>query len=162
MQPRASKTRYLVRRASLEEVLPLRWRVLRPGLPPETAAFQGDDAQHTEHWLAQDTETGAVVSVASIYQVGLPAGQGSIVTNPSACWQLRGMASSPDSQGQGAGGALLEGILLSLQGRWGRPVFWCNARQRAVPFYARHGFETTSDPFDIPGVGPHRVMQRAV
>ena len=42
--------------------------------------------------------------------------------------------------------------------RDGARRFWCNARVAAVPFYARMGWRVVSDLFDVPTVGPHRVM----
>ena len=44
----------VLRRASLEEILALRHAVLRPGLPLESAAFEGDDAPDTLHFGAFD------------------------------------------------------------------------------------------------------------
>jgi hypothetical protein len=35
---------------------------------------------------------------------------------------------------------------------------WCNARQAAVPFYAKNGWHVQGQPFDIPKIGPHFVM----
>jgi hypothetical protein len=44
----------------------------------------------------------------------------------------------------------------------GGRYLWCNARLVAVPFYERLGLEAVGPEFDIPGIGPHYVMWRAV
>ena len=67
--------------------------------------------------------------------------------------QLRGMAVDGAHQGRGVGGALLSAVADALSG-----PLWCNARLRAVPFYARHGWHITSERFDIAGIGPHHRM----
>ena len=36
---------------------------------------------------------------------------------------------------------------------------WCNARIKAVPMYARCGFEIVSDIFEIESIGPHYDME---
>lgn len=74
-------------------------------------------------------------------------------------WRIRGMAAHPSCQGQGAGGVALAALLAWLRER-GVPAFWCNARERAIPFYERHGFRCVSELFEIEGIGPHKVMRR--
>jgi predicted GNAT family N-acyltransferase len=150
-----------VRRVALEDILSVRWKVLRPGKPRESAVFPGDDAPNTEHWAAFDAE-GRVVSVASIYEAPLPQEQRTIHPHAQTYRQLRGMATDSTLQGKGPGSALIRGVIRSLSDRKSPTLFWCNARERAVPFYERHGFRVTSDRFDIPGVGPHFVMQLAI
>ncbi|MDQ6777225.1 MAG: hypothetical protein M3071_13635 [Actinomycetota bacterium] len=36
---------------------------------------------------------------------------------------------------------------------------WCNARTPARSLYERAGFDLISDEFDLPGIGPHVVME---
>ncbi|MBS1503675.1 MAG: GNAT family N-acetyltransferase, partial [Bacteroidetes bacterium] len=35
---------------------------------------------------------------------------------------------------------------------------WCNARKKALKFYTNMGFEVISDEFEVPNIGPHRVL----
>jgi ribosomal protein S18 acetylase RimI-like enzyme len=35
---------------------------------------------------------------------------------------------------------------------------WCQARERAVSFYERAGFQVVGEPFDVPKIGEHRGM----
>ena len=39
-------------------------------------------------------------------------------------------------------------------------ILWCNAREHAVQFYERLGFEPIGEPFVIEGIGPHLRMWR--
>lgn len=136
-----------VRRARLDEILALRHAELRPGLPLETARFDGDDEPETLHVAAEDD--GAIVGCASFMRRpydGRPASQ------------LRGMATRADRRGEGIGAAVLRFGVAALGGD--TALLWCNARIAAVPFYERQGWTVVSDVFDIPTVGPHHVMAR--
>lgn len=143
-----------VTRATLDDVVPLRARVLRPGRPVETAIWPCDAQPDTRHWAARDGD--AVVAVATVAREPMPATPpltAPVVEAPG--WQLRGMAVEGGLQGQGVGRAVLD----ALTDEVGAPM-WCNARARAVTFYARAGWRVVSDEFDIAGVGPHFRMVR--
>jgi GNAT superfamily N-acetyltransferase len=135
-----------VRRASVDEILPLRHAVLRPGLPRDAARFDGDDAPDTVHVAAVDDD-GAVVGCATLVHQPLDG---------AGTWRLRGMATRPDRVRQGIGAAVLRAIEASAPG-----TLWCDARVGAVPFYASQGWAVISDVYDVPGVGPHRRMRKA-
>jgi hypothetical protein len=139
---------WTVRRCEADEVVPLRGEILRPGLPLETARFDGDLHPGARHWRVDDPDDAlralAVVSVLVALPPEAPAAQA-----PSL--QLRGMAAA--RPGGGVGAVLLRAV----HDQVAAPM-WCNARLRAVPFYARLGWTITSDLFDIPGVGPHHRM----
>ncbi len=120
----------------------LRHQVLRVGRPRQTAVFPGDEL--ARHWVG--LLEGRIVAVLSVFRADFPDG-------PGPALQLRGMAVAPGLQGQGRGGVLLEGVQSELG-----CALWCNARERAVSFYERHGWRVVSEPFDIPGVGAHRRM----
>jgi predicted GNAT family N-acyltransferase len=138
----------LLREASLAEIVALRHTVLRPGLPPESAAFDGDDAPTTRHYgaFAAGESVGCLSFMRS--DRGGPA------------HQLRGMATAASARGTGIGRALLRFADEALVAATGIRGLWCNARVESVGFYERMGWEVVSDVFDVPGVGPHRVMVR--
>jgi ribosomal protein S18 acetylase RimI-like enzyme len=146
-----------------EETLHLRREMLRPDRPIEESIYDGDEARTTQHWGA--LVDNALVAIASLYPEPLPES----VTPPAAVanveaqrfWRLRGMAVSPQFQGQGYGAQLLKHCLHSVA-EHGGSVLWCNARSVAVGFYRGAGFEISGDEFVIPGVGPHYVMLRPV
>jgi predicted GNAT family N-acyltransferase len=145
----ATAPELVVRRATLEEIIALRHAELRGGLPLETARFEGDDDPRTMHWGAFLAGTSEAVGCATL--VPRPR-------NRQPAWQLRGMATRADLVRRGIGSALLRAALSALRAEHGPVPVWCNARVAAVPFYATHGWEAVSDVFDIPTVGPHRVM----
>jgi predicted GNAT family N-acyltransferase len=139
-----------IRVAGLDEILALRHRELRPGLPLEAARFDGDDEESTRHFGAF-LAGGSVVACASF------------MARPwqhERAWQLRGMATRADLARRGLGTALLDFAESSIRAELGAHLLWCNARVGAVPFYARVGWSVVSEPFDIAGVGPHRAMLR--
>lgn len=69
-------------------------------------------------------------------------------------YQFRGMAIDPEYQGQGAGKALLDGLIEALSNR-NADFLWCNARSKALKFYTNYGFKKHGLEFIIEGVGPH-------
>ena len=74
-------------------------------------------------------------------------------------WQLRGMATLPAVRGEGHGAALIRAAEAFVREHGGR-VAWFNARRAAEGFYAHMGYRTVSEEFDVPGIGPHVVMEK--
>lgn len=164
-----------LRIATVQQILPLRHAVLRPGLPMSTAHFEGDDESDALHVAALDA--GQVHSHAKRSDcVGchgleaVPAGDAGQVVgcttllrrplDDQPAWQLRGMAVSPQVQGQGVGKAVVRFAIDQASTMPDAPLlFWCNARQIAIPFYERLGWRCISDFFEVPTVGPHRKMR---
>ncbi len=138
------------RRISAAETLPLRLEVLRPGRPPETARFAGDDLATTTHWGAFGPGD-EPLAIATLMRSPKPGTSG-------PAWQVRGMASSPRVRGQGYGSAALRAIIEYVRGEEPGAILWCNARIAALEFYRAHGFVTEGAEFEIAGVGPHFVM----
>lgn len=135
-------TRPRFEEASAEAIRPLRHRVLRAGRPLEDAIWEGDEA--ARHFLLR--WAGDVVAVATVMRRDFPDGEG-------PRWQLRGMAVGPEHQGKGLGAELLAGIEAAV----GEPL-WCNARDSALPFYEKQGWEVRGEGFEIQGIGPHHRM----
>jgi GNAT superfamily N-acetyltransferase len=76
-------------------------------------------------------------------------------------WRVRGMATRADVRRRGCGGLVLDALLHHVAAHGGGLV-WCNARVPAQGLYARAGFVTRGEVFDIPGIGPHIQMWRTV
>jgi len=145
----------VVRRAALAEVIALRHAVLRTGMPPEAACFDGDDEPATLHvgaFLPDGTVVGCASAMRRPFEdaAGLPAVAGAR--------QLRGMATRPDLAGRGIGLRVLRAI----EADCAPELLWCNARVPAVAFYQRGGWAVVSDVFEVPTAGPHRRMVRDV
>ena len=139
-----------------EVVQPLRTHVLRPQFRQgERLVFPEDSLLTTLHVAA--SQDGEVVGVATF----LPNVTSYLDDRHQV--QLRGMAVSAKLQGAGIGKCILDFALPTLKQRFsGANWLWCNARESAVGFYDRCGFEIISGRFDIPGVGPHFVMRRTL
>jgi len=77
-------------------------------------------------------------------------------------WQVRGMATRGDLVRRGIGHALLSFAVAALRAEDGPRLLWCNARTTALGFWQHEGWMVASDVFDIPGVGPHRMVRRVL
>ena len=69
------------------------------------------------------------------------------------------MATLPEVRGEGHGAALITAAETFIAEQGGTSI-WFNARRAAEGFYARMGYATVSDEFDVPGIGPHVVMEK--
>jgi len=142
-----------LRRATIDEILPLRHAELRPGRPLSTARFDGDDDPATRHFGAFLRDTGELVGCVSCMRRPRAG---------AAAWQVRGMATRGDLVRRGIGRALLGYTVGALGAEDGPRLLWCNARVEALGFWQREGWTVASDVFDIPDVGPHRVLRRVL
>ena len=147
-----------VRPITPAETRPLRSEILRPGQPPESLVYPGDDAPGSFH--AGAFVDGALVGIATVYPEPMPAAPDADL-DPSSAFRLRGMATRTGLQGRGIGRAVLARCIDHVRDS-GADVLWCNARVGALGFYERLGFETLGDEFDIAGIGPHFVMWKDV
>ncbi len=144
-----------IQRVEVETILDLRQQVLRPGLPIETACFEGDKDPDTHHLAGymlvggRDQLIGCATFMLRSYHE-VPA------------WQLRGMATDDSYRGCGVGKCLLDSAKIQLVGSQFQykhiSLIWCNARESAIGFYERNDWRRESDPFNIEGVGTHVIM----
>lgn len=145
------------------DVRPLRSEVLRPGQPPDSLVYPGDDAPGSLH--AGTLVDGEIVGIATVYPEPMPpesaAALPDVDFDPSNAFRLRGMATRATFQGSGLGRAVLTRCIEHVR-EAGADVLWCNARIGALGFYERLGFSTVGDEFDIAGIGPHYVMWKDV
>ena len=140
----------MIRPITAGETIEVRWPVLRPGFPRETAIFAGDELATPKHFGAFDGDK--LVGVASVYLAPLPERAGA-----APAWQLRGMATLPVVRGRRFGHALLDACVAHARDA-GAALLWCNARTSAAAFYSKHGWQIVGEEFDIPTVGPHFRM----
>jgi GNAT superfamily N-acetyltransferase len=141
----------IFRQALRDEILPLRASVLRPGQPMENAVFPEDANAECFHFGAF-SESGCVACLTLIF----------IPWEGQPAWQLRGMAVHPDQQGKSVGKTLLELAVDFAQKRGTASLMWCNAREKAVPFYEKSGWTSSGPYFEIPVIGMHVKMWRRI
>jgi thiamine transport system ATP-binding protein len=132
---------------------PLRAAVLRNDTPSRDIVLEGDDEAGTVHLGVRERD-GRLTGVSTWLRRPYP-GEPAV---PAV--QLRAMATAPERQGAGLGGVLLEaGVARAFAG--GADLVWARARDRALAFYRRHGFEVVGDGFVDPTTAlPHHVVVR--
>lgn len=130
----------------IELTRPLRHEVLRPHQRLQDLA--GEESPGT--YAAGAYEGAELVAVGLVAPDGEPGG-----------WRVRGMATLPRVRGRGAGAAVLRALLEHACVN-GATRIWCNARTPALSFYERAGFRVASEEFELPHIGPHRVMELSV
>lgn len=130
----------------------LRRRVLRDG-QAEHLVFPEDDRPGAFHLGARAEPAGPLLAVASFSPEPTPHRPGRRAV------RLRGMATDPAHQGRGLGRELLEEALPRLRAG-AFDVLWANARDSALGFYERLGFEVVGDGFLAGPAGdiPHHIV----
>jgi len=118
-----------------QQTIPIRHHVLWPNKEPEFCIVEGDkDATHFGAFVEEK-----LVCVASLY-----------FNNNTA--RLRKFATLPDYQGKGIGSFMLKFLVSELK-TIGATQLWFDARESALGFYQRHGFEPFGERFykgDVP------------
>jgi GNAT superfamily N-acetyltransferase len=141
----------------------LRRSVLRPELPAG-AALPGDDLPGAVHLAAlaragdrddEDDDTAVTaLSTCFIYPDPCPWLPG------RSAWHLRQMATLAHRRGAGLGASVLQAAATYAHDA-GAGLLWCNARERAVPLYTRHGFTPHGEVFtDERHPIPHQQLWR--
>jgi len=92
---------------------------------------------------------------------GNPAGAGRLQFNSPNQGQIRSMAMREDLRGTGWGGKLL--LLLEQEAKKrGFTEIVLDAREGAVKFYLKAGYEVTGDSYLLFGQIPHKAMRKSV
>jgi predicted GNAT family N-acyltransferase len=142
-----------VRLVGATDVRPLRREVLRVAMPEATVDFEGDDDGSTYHLAVFDTSD-SIVAVSSWMERPLSE-------DPDRrAIQLRGMATKVHLQGFGLGALLLDfGIRTAREKTV--DLVWANARDSALSFYLRNGFEIIGEGFteSVTRLPHHRVRR---
>ncbi len=141
----------VVKKIQVEELLPLRHRILKPHLKFSECLLPEDRFPATFHLGIFHFDH--LVSVATFmmqphpdFSAGFP-------------YRLRGMATDDKYRGQGFGALVLQsGVILLKQMHC--DFLWFNARISAFGFYQKLGFQNSGPVFDIAGIGPHKVMYK--
>jgi GNAT superfamily N-acetyltransferase len=147
-----------IRRVGVEKILDLRHRILRAGLPPESARFEGDEAETTLHLAAFMVESSDPATNGAVGCLSLMLN--SFQSEPA--WQLRGMAVDEAQQRSGLGRKLLTHAEEAVASASTVGLLWCNARVPASGFYQKQGWTIVSEVFEIATAGPHVKMSKRV
>lgn len=137
-----------VKNISAQDTYEIRLNILRKNIDLPYK-FIGDNDSTTFHLGVFNNEM--LVGIASFMKV-------SCSSDTTAQYQLRGMATTPEVRGKGAGKKIIEEAKQQLK-QIKIESLWCNARKEAVDFYKKLGFKIISDEFNVPKVGPHFKME---
>lgn len=142
---------YNVKTVAVEDILAIRSAELREGLDPEECRFEEDEEEGAIH-LGLFNE-GNIIGCLSVFRK----------TNAKfpveVQYQYRGMAVSKAYQGNAIGNLLLnkaDRLVLDRDANF----IWLNARNNALNFYRRNGYNVVGASFDVPGIGKHYLMYK--
>jgi ribosomal protein S18 acetylase RimI-like enzyme len=139
----------MIRFIQVEDTLGIRNDILRGGnLTLDQCRFPGDEGEAAFHLGYFDKAK--LVCIATFHPKNHEkyAGKG---------FQLRGMATLEEYRGKGIGNQVVNFAIVYLRGQKAN-YLWCNARKTALKFYISLGFEVISDEFEVPVIGPHRLL----
>ncbi len=139
----------MIKEIQSSETYLVRQEELRKGKPLETCHFEGDDEKTTKHFGIELNEK--IIGIVSVYQVN------SQLFFDENQFQIRGMAVLEAHQQKGYGALLIERAEKYCFEK-NASVIWFNAREKAVPFYEKNGYQTKGNSFEIPEVGTHFIM----
>jgi GNAT superfamily N-acetyltransferase len=140
---------FVVKKITALETYSVRHQVLRKGKPIETCAFIGDDEAATTHFGLFKNEK--LIGVVSVFKTK------NELFDAESQFQIRGMAVLEEFQNQGFGTQLLT-VAEKFCTEENTAILWFNAREKAVSFYKKLGFEIIGDSFEINTIGTHFVM----
>jgi predicted GNAT family N-acyltransferase len=129
----------------------VRQPVLREGKPIESCRFDGDDLETTSHFGLYLDEK--ITSVVSVFK-----SKNAIFSSESQ-FQIRGMAVLTQFQRKGFGQSLVKHCEEHIINQNGT-LIWFNAREKAVSFYEKLGYQKVGNPFSIADIGIHYIMKK--
>lgn len=136
-----------------EQTLNLRQKNLKPFLSPFECVNPEDQWVTTKHFGLFYYDK--LVSVVTLFP------EANLLLHCGNPYRLRGMATDINYRGQGFGSVLLMSVLDYLKEQRA-DLIWCNARIRAFDFYKANGFLFSGDLFELPQIGPHKVMYKRI
>ena len=139
---------------TLEDIMPLRVKVLRKGTPVTHCNYPEDTYEDVIHLGVKNENT--VVGTSSWFRKECPDRVG------EAALQLKGMAVDDSLQGSGIGVKIIAAGL-ALATERGVSIVWARARDSALGFYVRCGFTEIGPGYiDEPTGMPHHNVYRRI
>ena len=139
----------IIKKITAAETVEVRHPILRKGKSVESCRFEGDDLVTTLHFGLYENDK--LEGVISLFESRNP------LFDAENQRQIRGMAVMENNQGKGFGKLLVLHCEKLLQQN-GTTLIWFNARENAVGFYQKMGYEIIGNPFEIKDIGLHYVM----
>lgn len=139
-----------IRKAEVSEIKALRYKVLWPHLDGVDSCQIPPDKDETTFHIAAilgDKVVGTSTFILDINEKFEEKNQ----------YRLRAMATDPEIRGFGVGAKIIEFALNELQDK-GIKLLWCDARLIATGFYERLNFKIKGQVYEVPKIGPHKLM----
>jgi ribosomal protein S18 acetylase RimI-like enzyme len=142
-------TLFTIKEITATTAYDVRHPVLRKGKPLDSCHFDGDDLPTTFHlgYYMNEQLVGVVTLLEKAHAT---------LKHPKT-FQLRGMAVLTNFQKRGIGDALVKKSEEMIQQKNGT-FMWMNAREIAVRFYEKLGYQKHGESFSIPKIGLHFTM----
>ena len=134
----------------MSEIKSLRYEVLWPHLEgPEFCEITPDRLDSTFHIAAFEGNktVGTATFIIDINERFKEKNQ----------FRLRAMATAPEIRGYGVGALLVEKGIEELKQR-NVKLLWCDARLIATGFYEKLNFKIKGQVYQVPKIGPHKLM----
>lgn len=142
-----------IKNISVTDSIKVRHSVLRIGKPIESCQFRGDNLPTTNHFgLFIDKN---LIGIVSVFK------NKNTIFNLENQFQIRGMAVLSEFQKKGFGANLVKHCEEYIKNQNGA-LIWFNARQNAVPFYEKLGYNTVGNSFIIAEIGIHYIMKKEI
>lgn len=146
------KTNVDIRLSDVSDIKALRFEVLWPHLDgPEFCEIEPDRMESTFHIAA--FQNGKTVGTATFIQ------QVNEKFDRFPQYRLRAMATAPEVRGMGVGAALVGKGIEELR-RKEIKLLWCDARLIATGFYEKMKFKIKGSVYQVPKIGPHKLMYK--
>lgn len=130
---------------------PLRHKVLWPHIEQTADCVINIDDRADAIHLGAFNDQEVLVGVCSLFEMETPK------LTFGKQYRLRAMATDPDVRGTGAGRSIVQHALQTIE-KLGYDVLWCDAREVALGFYERMGFDRIDEWYEVRNVGPHQLM----
>ncbi len=141
----------IVRKITSTDCKNLRHMVLWPHIQYEKDCIIDIDGQEDAIHLGAVLD-GQIISICSLFKT-----TNAQLDLPGVHYRLRAMATHPDFRGKNVGRAVvLEAINILKTNN--TTVLWCDAREVALEFYSKLGFNNKGDFYNIKNIGPHKLM----
>ncbi len=138
----------------IDDIMSLRVHVLRKGTPTTHCSYPEDNYHDVVHLGVVDS--GDVIATSTWFAKPCPERDG------VASMQLKGMAVDTSRQIGGLGSALINAGIAHAQ-KHGAHLVWARARDSALEFYLKCGFEIAGEGFiDEPTGMPHHIVVRSI
>lgn len=141
-----------VKKVNVDAIRDLRFKVLWPHLNgPDECQIDPDTIETTFHMAAvlEGKVVGTSTFIIDINEKFEEKNQ----------YRLRAMATDPEVRGYGVGAKIVEKAEEELK-QMGVKLLWCDARLIATGFYEKQNFKIKGQVYQVPKIGPHKLMYK--